>query len=169
MSPTTMTPVTDSIVRELCAICGAANVIYGDPPRLSRYSRDQVPEKHSHVPPEVVAMPGSTAEVQAIIRLANREHAARHAARGGKRALRRGHPRARRDLPFHGTDEQDPRGGHGEPRRRGGTGGGDEQARRDAQAARPVLCRLPHERGDLHAGRKRRTQRGRGKGQSSTA
>ncbi len=74
MSPTTMTPVTDSIVRELCAICGAANVIYGDPPRLSRYSRDQVPEKHSHVPPEVVAMPGSTAEVQAIIRLANREH-----------------------------------------------------------------------------------------------
>ena len=65
-------PVTDSIVRELCAICGDARVIFGDASRLARYGRDQVPEKHLHVPPEVVVMPGSAAEVQAVMRLANR-------------------------------------------------------------------------------------------------
>ena len=65
--------VTEAIVRELRSICGDAGVIFGDAQRLSRYSRDQVPEKHSHVPPEVVVMPRTTAEVQAIIRLANRE------------------------------------------------------------------------------------------------
>jgi glycolate oxidase len=65
--------MTDSIVRELSSICGTPNVIHGDPARLARYSRDQVPEKHFHVPPEVVVMPGSASEVQAVIRLANRE------------------------------------------------------------------------------------------------
>ncbi len=66
-------PVTDSIVQELCTICGEANVIHGDAAQLSRYSRDQVAERHFHVSPDVVVMPGSTAEVQAIVRLANRE------------------------------------------------------------------------------------------------
>jgi len=66
-------PVTDSIVGALRAICGAANVIYADAPRLNRYSRDQVAEKHFHVSPEVVVLPGTAAEVQAIVRLAHRE------------------------------------------------------------------------------------------------
>jgi len=73
MSHARFAPVTDSIVRELRSICGDANVIFGDASRLARYSRDQVPEKHSHVPPEAVVMPGAAAEVQAVMRLANRE------------------------------------------------------------------------------------------------
>jgi glycolate oxidase len=73
MSDARFAPVTDAIVRELRSISGDANVIFGDAHRLARYSRDQVPEKHSHVPPEAVVMPGTAAEVQAVIRLANRE------------------------------------------------------------------------------------------------
>jgi len=65
-------PVTDRIVEELARICGEANVSR-DPARLRRYSRDQVPEKRYHSPPEVVVLPGTAAEVQAVVRLAGRE------------------------------------------------------------------------------------------------
>lgn len=65
-------PVTDRIVAELGLICGTSNVSR-DPGRLARYSRDQVPEKRYHSMPEVVVLPGSAAEVQAVVRLADRE------------------------------------------------------------------------------------------------
>lgn len=65
--------VTEGVVRELADICGAANVISQDPVRLGRYSHDQVPETYYHHVPDVVVKPGSAKEVQAIMRLANRE------------------------------------------------------------------------------------------------
>jgi len=74
MQPKRLATVSDSVVQDLCSICGQSNVIFGDVARLSRYSHDQVAEKHYHVPPEIVVKPGTTAEVQEIIRLANREH-----------------------------------------------------------------------------------------------
>ena len=63
------TVLTESIAGELRSICGDSNVIFGDPQRLSRYSRDQVAEKHFHVAPEIVVKPGRAAEVQEILRL----------------------------------------------------------------------------------------------------
>ena len=65
-------PVTDRIVAELARICGEANVTR-DPVRIRRYSHDQVPEKRYHASPEVVVLPGTAAEVQAVVRLAGRE------------------------------------------------------------------------------------------------
>lgn len=65
--------VTERIVRKLMEICGETNVIYEEPGRLVRYSRDQVAEKQFHCLPEVVVMPQSAQEVQAIVRLANKE------------------------------------------------------------------------------------------------
>ncbi|MGO9310673.1 MAG: FAD-binding oxidoreductase [Spirochaetia bacterium] len=68
---TRFAPVTDDIVAELTRICGPANVSR-DPLKLGRYSHDQVPEKRYHALPEVVVMPGTAAEVQAVVRLASR-------------------------------------------------------------------------------------------------
>ncbi len=65
-------PVTEQIVKELERICGQANVSR-DPAKLLRHSRDQVPEKRYHVQPEVVVLPGAAAEVQEVVRLADRE------------------------------------------------------------------------------------------------
>src|SRR3989304_387361 len=65
-------PVTEEIVRELQRICGEAHVSR-DPAKLLRYSRDQVPEKRYQALPEVVVTPGTAAEVQEVVRLADRE------------------------------------------------------------------------------------------------
>ena len=65
-------PVTDQVAAELARICGEPNVTR-DPARLARYSRDQVPEKRYHSAPEVVVLPRTAAEVQAVVRLAARE------------------------------------------------------------------------------------------------
>jgi len=65
-------PVTDRIAAELAQICGASNVSR-EPAKLARYSRDQVPEKRYHSLPEIVVLPSTAAEVQAVVRLAGRE------------------------------------------------------------------------------------------------
>ncbi|MGI5832288.1 MAG: FAD-binding oxidoreductase [Thermoguttaceae bacterium] len=64
-------PVTDEIVKELVALCGASHVIYNDPPRLEPYSRDEIPGTRYRCLPEAVVRPGSADEVAAIVRLAN--------------------------------------------------------------------------------------------------
>ncbi len=64
--------VSDSIVGELQGICGVTHVTR-DPARLVRYSRDQVPEKRYHHLPEVVVLPDTAAQVQQVVRLADRE------------------------------------------------------------------------------------------------
>jgi len=73
MSKRRFAPVTPAIAAELGAICGAAQVIFGDPDRLEPYAHDQVMEKEYAHLPEVVVRPGNTAEVAAVMRLANRE------------------------------------------------------------------------------------------------
>ena len=47
-------PVTDEIVEELVALCGASHVIYNDPPRLEPYSRDEIPGTRYRCLPEAV-------------------------------------------------------------------------------------------------------------------
>ncbi len=69
---TRFAPVTDRFVEELVGICGPANVTR-DPARMRRYSHDQVPEARYHASPEVVVLPGTAVEVQAVVRLAGRE------------------------------------------------------------------------------------------------
>jgi len=69
---TRFSPVTDQVAAELARICGDANVSR-EPARLARYSRDQVPEKSYHHLPEIVVLPATAAEVQAVVRLAARE------------------------------------------------------------------------------------------------
>jgi glycolate oxidase len=69
---TRFTPVTDRFVEELQRVCGPANVTR-DPALIRRYSHDQVPETRYHAAPEVVVLPGTAAEVQAVVRLAGRE------------------------------------------------------------------------------------------------
>ncbi len=64
--------VTEGIAREIVSICGQDNVLR-DEGAMARYSRDKVPEPRYHAMPELVAKPGSAAEIQAILRLANRE------------------------------------------------------------------------------------------------
>lgn len=64
--------VTDDVVRQLIEICGAANVIHGEPARLGRYSRDKSGDERSSTLPDVVVMPREAPQVQAIMRLANR-------------------------------------------------------------------------------------------------
>jgi glycolate oxidase len=70
-------PVTPSIADELRAIVGeqegAAHVIFDQPERMLDYAHDEVAgEAYAHMP-EVVVKPGTTEEIAAIVRLANRE------------------------------------------------------------------------------------------------
>jgi glycolate oxidase len=71
--PEHFSPVTPAIVAELRALVGDAHVIFADPERMEDYSHDEtVGESRRHMP-DVVVLPGSTAEVAAIMCLANRE------------------------------------------------------------------------------------------------
>jgi len=65
--------VNEGIVRELETLCGEGNVLYGDPRKLEKYSRDQVAEvKYRHLP-EAVVKPRAIMEISEIMKLANRE------------------------------------------------------------------------------------------------
>jgi glycolate oxidase len=65
--------VTGGIAAELREIVGAQGVIYGQPERMLAYAHDEVAgEEHAHMP-DVVVKPETTAQVAAIMRLANRE------------------------------------------------------------------------------------------------
>ncbi|NLL83298.1 MAG: FAD-binding oxidoreductase [Lentisphaerae bacterium] len=65
--------VTPAIVAELTGIAGAGRVIYNDSERMEAYSRDEIPGNHYRAMPEAVVFPGSSAEIAAIVKLANRE------------------------------------------------------------------------------------------------
>ncbi len=71
--PAAFSPVTPAIVAELRRLVGDAHVIYADPERMDDYSHDELPGESEHHLPDVVVLPGSTDEVAAIMRLANRE------------------------------------------------------------------------------------------------
>ncbi|MBN1642310.1 MAG: FAD-binding protein [Anaerolineae bacterium] len=63
-------PLSAELVARLCAIVGDQHVIQ-DPERMVDYGHDEVAgEEHAHMP-DVVVKPGSTAEVAAVMRLAN--------------------------------------------------------------------------------------------------
>lgn len=64
-------PVTEEIVEALRAIVGPLNV-KTDEDVLEKYKTDEEPIPSYHHRPEVVVLPGSTEEVAAIIRLANK-------------------------------------------------------------------------------------------------
>jgi len=66
-------PVTLSVVDQLRHIVGNAHVIYNEPQRMLDYAHDEVAgAEHAHMP-EVVVKPAATAEISAIMKLANRE------------------------------------------------------------------------------------------------
>ena len=66
-------PVTPGIIRELEEIVGRKYVIHDDAEKLEPYSHDEIPGIRHRKMPEVVVRPASTAEIAAIVRLANRE------------------------------------------------------------------------------------------------
>jgi glycolate oxidase len=72
MNASDYSPVTPEIVENLKEICGDAFVLFDDPIKLEKYSRDKVPEQHGHLP-EVVVLPRTAPEIAEIVKLANRE------------------------------------------------------------------------------------------------
>ncbi len=67
-------PVTPAIVDRLRAICGEANVIWGEPERMIDYAHDETVAASFGVHmPEVVVKPASAKEISEIMRLANQE------------------------------------------------------------------------------------------------
>ena len=71
MQDTRYKPVTPEIVANLENICGREAVIFRDPGRLDKFSRDAVADKKYARRPEVVLMPATTEAVAAVMRLAN--------------------------------------------------------------------------------------------------
>jgi glycolate oxidase len=68
-------PVTAEIARQVAAIVGERQVIYAAADRLEPYSHDEaVDESGIQHLPELVVRPGSAAEIQALVRLANAEN-----------------------------------------------------------------------------------------------
>ncbi len=65
--------VTPAIVAELERIAGESHVLFNDAERLQAYSHDEVPGTRYRALPEAVVAPANTAEIAAIVRLANRE------------------------------------------------------------------------------------------------
>ena len=66
-------PVTPAIADELKNIVGQQHVIYDDADRLQPYSHDELPDDSYARMPEAMVRPGSTDEIVAIMKLANRE------------------------------------------------------------------------------------------------
>ena len=64
--------LSPALVGELKAIVGERNVVYEDAVRLEPYGRDESGALYSHTP-EAVVKPTTTAQVSAVLRLANRE------------------------------------------------------------------------------------------------
>lgn len=68
---TNYNPVTEEMLEELRAAVGADNVKV-DTETLDRYKTDEETDPHYHHLPEVVVLPGSTEEVAAVMKLANK-------------------------------------------------------------------------------------------------
>ena len=68
---TKFNPVTEEVLAELRSIVGA-EFVKNDAETLERYKTDEEPDPHYHHLPEVVVLPGSTEEVAAIMKLANK-------------------------------------------------------------------------------------------------
>ena len=64
--------VTDSIIKQLQEIIGAANVIV-DAEKMEMYSRDETADKLWEKMPEVVVKPENAEQISEIVKLANRE------------------------------------------------------------------------------------------------
>ncbi|MBC8014742.1 MAG: FAD-binding protein [Sporomusaceae bacterium] len=64
--------VTDSIIRQLQEILGAANVI-ADKEKMEMYSRDETSDKLWEKMPEVVIKPENAQQISEVVKLANRE------------------------------------------------------------------------------------------------
>ncbi len=64
--------VTEEVLAELKEIVGEKNVLT-DRDKIEAYSHDETPKEKYGNMPEVVVKPSSTAEVQAVVKLANRE------------------------------------------------------------------------------------------------
>ena len=64
-------PVTEEVLEELRKAVGAEHV-KNDAETLERYKTDEEPDAHYHHLPEVVVAPGSTEEVAAVMKIANK-------------------------------------------------------------------------------------------------
>ncbi len=65
--------LTPQLIEQLCQILGERNVIVDDPEKLDVYASDEISDKRLAHRPEAVVKPRTTAEVSAVMRLAN-EH-----------------------------------------------------------------------------------------------
>jgi glycolate oxidase len=65
--------VTAEIARELVAIAGESNVLFGSEEQLLSYSHDEIPGDKYRKMPEAVVKVSSTAETAAVMKLASRE------------------------------------------------------------------------------------------------
>ncbi len=73
MNTTCYRAVTPAIVEQLCSLAGEKNVLWGDPELLHTYAHDEVAgTEYAHLP-DVVVKPASTAEIAAIMKLADQE------------------------------------------------------------------------------------------------
>jgi glycolate oxidase subunit GlcD len=88
-------PVTLEVVKELQAIVGEKNLVYGDAELLRNYSHDEVSGPEYARMPEVVVKPASAKEVSEVLKLANR-HRVPVTPRGGGTGLSCG------AVPMHG-------------------------------------------------------------------
>jgi glycolate oxidase len=88
-------PVTREIVKELQAIVGEKNLVFGDAELLRNYSHDEVAGPEYARMPEVVVKPASAKEVSEVLKLANR-HRVPVTPRGGGTGLSCG------AVPMHG-------------------------------------------------------------------
>lgn len=68
---TNYNPVTEEVLEELRKAVGAEHV-KSDAETLERYKTDEEPDAHYHHLPEVVVAPGSTEEVAAVMKIANK-------------------------------------------------------------------------------------------------
>ena len=68
---TNYNPVTEEVLEELRKAVGAEHV-KNDVETLERYKTDEEPDAHYHHLPEVVVAPGSTEEVAAVMKIANK-------------------------------------------------------------------------------------------------
>ena len=73
LNKTRYCPVTPLILRQLQAIVGEENVIFGDNEKLEPFSHDEVAEKEYSNMPECAVRPADARSISEIMKLANRE------------------------------------------------------------------------------------------------